>query len=115
MDFESISLGFIANSGIAGSLGFLLMAVTKYCQIFLQSDLNLLFSSIMHEASSLYMPSSILGSIQIFKMFSSDGSKVMSHCLICVSLVTMSLRISYPFSFVFRVILILVLVHFVFV
>ena len=45
MDFESISLGFIANSGIAGSLGFLLMAITKYRR----GDLTLLLSSIMHE------------------------------------------------------------------
>ena len=68
-----------------------------------------------YEASSLYMPSSVLGSIQIFKIFSFDASKAMSHCLICVSLVTMNLRISYPFSFIFHVILILVFVHFLFV
>ena len=39
----------------------------------------------------------------------------MSHCLIFVSLVTVSLRISYPLSFVFRVILVLAFVHFLFV
>ena len=39
----------------------------------------------------------------------------MSHCLICVSLVTVSLRISYPLSFVFHVILVLAFVHFLFV
>ena len=88
MDFESISLRFIANDGVAESLGFLLMAITKSYQIFLQSDLNLLLSSIMYEASSFHMPSSVLGSIQNFKIFSFDDSKVMSYCLICISLVT---------------------------
>lgn len=113
MDFESISLGFTANSGIAGSLGFLLMAITKYWR----SDLTLLLSSIMHEVRGFQFIHALIsiGQYPHFKIFSFGGSKAMSHCLICVSLVTVSLRISYPLSFVFRVILVLAFVHFLFV
>lgn len=91
-----------------------MMGFIKYHQIVLQGNRNLLLSSVMHEASSLHVFSSVLGSIQILKFFYFDGSEMVSHCLICISFVTDEFEDFLPIQFPFCMILILVLVRFLF-